>query len=381
MIYELLKPLDKDILNFIDSLPSQSLGKKVTFFSGKEFDDYNKYQIAIIGLKDNRGCGDDESIIDIGKIRKAFYSLYPGNWGLSIVDFGDVLPGESIEDTYFLIKKLVADLVKNNVLPIIIGGSQDMTYGIYRGYETIKKLVNIVSIDSKLDIAKGTGIAAESFLSRIILEEPVSLLNFSNLGYQTYFNSQEEIDLIESLYFEAYRIGEILQELKNVEPILRDADIISLDMNAVKSSDSGDFEQFNPNGFDGREICALARYSGLSDRVSSFGIFNYNNNKSEALLIAQIIWYFIEGVNYRTNEYPFVRREHYLKYIVPVEGYDDFIFYKSNLSDRWWVEVPIHNEETNEMNFVLPCSYKDYEETIKQEIPERWWRILRRSML
>jgi len=380
MLYELLRPIGDELINFIDGLPSQSLGKKITFFSGGNFENYSRYRIAIIGVIDNRGFNNDDDIVDLSKIRKAFYALFPGNWSTNMIDLGDILPGEQLQDTYFLLKTLVGDLVKNDVIPIVIGGSQDMTYAIYRGYDKLEQMVNLVSIDAKLDLAKEGSFPAESFLSRIIMEEPVNLFNFSNIGYQTYFNAQEEIDLIESLYFEAYRVGEITKNIKLAEPVLRDADIISIDMGVVKSGDSGNFDFFNPNGFDGKEICSLARYSGLSDRVSSFGIFNYNNNKNETLLIAQILWYFVEGVNFRSNEYPFVSKESYLKYIVPVEGYDDLIFFKSDVSERWWVEAPVFFNNT-EKKVLLPCSYDDYELAISQNVPERWWRTLKKSLL
>ena len=145
------------------------------------------------------------------------------------------------------------------------------------------------------------------------MDEPNNLFNYTNIGYQTYYNSQEEIDLIEKLFFDAYRLGEISNNIELSEPTLRDADIVSLDLNSVKSSYSGNFVTFTPNGFDGKEICSLSRYAGISDKVSSLGIFNFNNKKEESVLISQIIWYFIEGVNYRSNEYPFGTKENYLK--------------------------------------------------------------------
>ncbi len=383
MIFELLRPLDQNFLKFIDGLPSQSLGKKVTFFSGGNFESFSNYKIAIVGVLDNRGLEDGTNVVDLTKVRKTFYELFPGNWSSNIIDFGDVVPGETLSDTYYLVKKLTEILIKNRIIPIVIGGSQDLTYAMYRAYDALEQMVNLVCIDHRLDLVKEDGYPAETFLSRIILEEPTNLFNYSNLGYQTYFNSQEEIDLINSLYFEAYRLGEIVNNSTLAEPVLRDADVVSLDMHAVKSADSGNFENFNPNGFDGREICALARYSGLSDRVSSFGVFNYNNTKNETLLIAQIIWYFVEGVNYRSNEYPFVSKESYFKYIVPMQDYDDLVFYKSDLSDRWWiaVEVPSIVNESITRQVLLPCSYSDYQMAIEQQVPDRWWRTLKKSLI
>jgi hypothetical protein len=242
-------------------------------------------------------------------------------------------------------------------------------------------MVNLVSIDSKFDIGKQEeGISTKSYLSKIILDEPNNLFNFSNIGYQTYYNSQEEIDLIEKLYFDAYRLGEISNNIELAEPTFRDADIVSIDLNAVMSSYSGNFIKFTPNGFDGKEICSLSRYSGISDKVSSFGIFNHNDTSEESVLIAQIIWYFIEGVNYRSNEYPFGTKENYLKYIVPLET-EELIFYKSNKTGRWWIEINYFVGKHNKLkkNTLLPCSQEEYLAACNNEIPERWWKAQRKN--
>ena len=173
------------------------------------------------------------------------------------------------------------------------------------------------------------------------------------------------------MYFEAYRLGEIISNINIAEPVFRDADLISVDINAIKSSDLGFFSTFYPNGFDGREICALARYAGLSDRVTSFGMFNINNVSEKSLLITQILWYFVEGVNYRMNEYPYISKISYLKYIVPLEE-QELIFYKSDVSDRWWIEIG--GVEENDRRMLFPCSYEDYKQALQQIVPERWWR-------
>ena len=125
--------------------------------------------------------------------------------------------------------------------------------------------------------------------------------------------AQEEIDLIEKMYFEAYRLGEVATNIAVAEPVFRDADLVSIDMNSVKSSDSGNFAEFIPNGFNGKEICSLTRYAGISDKVSAFGIFNFNTVSQEEILIAQMVWYFVEGFSFRSNEYPFGSKEKFIK--------------------------------------------------------------------
>ena len=383
MEFDFLSPVDDEIIEFVKGLSSQHLGSKVAFHTDKEFPDTDQVKMAIIGVLENRGEAKAFDEVDLNPIRKELYGLFPGNWQTSIADLGDILPGNSLEDTYFALQKVASKLIRNGIIPIVIGGTQDLTYPLYRAYDSLEQMVNLVSIDSKFDFGKQEGgITANSYLSKIVLDEPNNLFNYSNIGFQTYYNSQEEIDLIEKLYFDAYRLGEIANNIELAEPVFRDADIVSVDLNAVKSSYSGNFITFTPNGFDGKEICSLSRYAGISDKVSSLGIFNHNNKREESVLIAQIIWYFIEGVNYRSNEYPFGTRENYLKYIVPLET-EELVFYKSNKTDRWWIEINFFTGQHNKLkkNTLLPCSHEEYLIACNQEIPERWWKAQRKNSL
>ena len=383
MEFDFLKPVDEEVLEYVNGLTSQQLGSKIVFHTEKQFPDLNKIAIAVIGVLENRGDKKAITDVDLVPVRKELYGLFPGNWNASIADLGDILAGNSTEDTYFALKKVVASLVKKKIIPIVIGGSQDLTYAVYRAYDNLEQMVNLVSIDSKFDFGKDEkAVSADSYLTKIIIDEPNNLFNYCNIGYQTYFNAQEEIDLIEKLFFDAYRLGEISNNSTLSEPVFRDADIVSIDLNSVKSSDSGNFISFAPNGFNGKEICVLARYAGISDKVSSFGVFNHSSTVQESVIIAQIIWYFIEGFHYRSNEYPFGSKENYLKYIVPMEE-EELIFYKSNKTDRWWIEIPFILNGGNKLkkNTLLPCSHDEYLLACNQELPERWWKAQRKNIV
>lgn len=383
MEFDFLSPLDSEIIDYIDGLSSQQLGSKIVLHTSEAFPELSKVTIGIIGVLENRGNSNGNQEIDLIAVRKELYGLYPGNWDASITDFGNILAGNSIEDTYFALKKVASSLIKNNIIPIIIGGSQDLTYSLYRAYDDLEQMVNLVAVDSQFDFGKESDVvSASSYLTKIVIEEPNNLFNYCNIGYQTYYNSQEEIDLVEKLFFDAYRLGEVSNHIAIAEPVFRDADVVSIDMNAVKSSDSGNFTPFVPNGFNGKEICALSRYAGISDKVTSFGIFNHNDTEQESVLMAQIIWYFIEGYHYRSNEYPFGSRENYLKYIVPSED-EELIFYKSDKTDRWWIEIPFITNGNNKLkrNTLLPCSHEEYLAACDQELPERWWKAQRKNSI
>ena len=382
MVFDFLQPISTSVEEYIATLSNQTLGKKVVFHTQTDFPVLDNVAIAIITVNEFRGGEKDNDDFSFDNFRKQFYSLFPGNWNASIVDLGTIEAGASVEDTYFVVKSLVAELIKKRIIPVVIGGSQDLTYPMYRAYDNLDQMVNLVSVDNQFDFSKENKLDSESYLSKIIVEEPNNLFNFSNLGFQTYFNSQEEIDLIEKLYFEAYRLGEVSNNIAVAEPVFRDADLVSVDMHSVQSSYSGNFDVFNPNGFTGKEICALTRYAGISDKVTSFGIFNFNPNGNEVVLIAQMLWYFIEGFCFRSNEYPFGTKENYIKYIVPIED-EELIFYKSNKTARWWIEIPFLTNVNNKLkrNTLLPCTHEDYLAACEQEIPERWWKAQRRNIL
>ena len=381
MVFDFLQPVSVSVEQFISKLSNQTLGKKVALHTQTDFPVLENVSLAIVTVNEYRGANKENEDFAFEEFRKQLYSLYPGNWNVSIVDLGSVEAGESIEDTYFVVKKLVEELLKKKITPIIVGGSQDLTYAMYRAYDNLDQMVNLVSVDSKFDFAKEDSLVFNSFLSKIIVEEPNNLFNYANIGFQTYYNSQEEIDLIEKLYFEAYRLGEVSNNIAVAEPVFRDADLVSVDMNAVQSSYSGNNKEFSPNGFTGKEICALARYAGISDKVTSFGIFNFNSNTNEVVLITQMLWYFIEGFCFRSNEYPFGTKEHYIKYIVLIED-EELVFYKSNITGRWWIEIPFLTNVNNKLkrNTLLPCMHEDYLAACEQEIPERWWKAQRRNI-
>jgi arginase family enzyme len=383
MEFDFLEPIDNEILDLVQGLTSQQLGSKMVFHTKDQFPNLDKINIAVIGVLENRGAGGVTEDVDLFAIRKELYTMFPGNWDASIADLGTILAGNSIEDSYFALRKVVSNLIKKKIIPIVIGGSQDLTFALYRAFDELEQMVNLVSIDSKFDFGKENDeVSASSYLTKIIIDEPNNLFNYCNIGYQTYYNSQEEIDLVEKLFFDAYRLGEISNKISLAEPVFRDADIVSLDLNSVKSSDSGNFTTFTPNGFNGKEICSLARYAGISDKVSVFGIFNHNDSVQESALVAQIIWYFIEGFHYRSNEYPFGSRENYIKYIVPLED-EVLVFYKSDKTDRWWIEIPFISDGSNKLkrNTLLPCSYDEYLGACNQELPERWWKAQRKNSI
>jgi hypothetical protein len=96
-------PLHDDLLESIHNLAS-TIRSKIVFHTKDQFPDLDKVNIAIVGVLENRGY-DKSAAVDLTAIRKELYAMFPGNWVASIADLGDIAAGNSIDDSYFAVKK------------------------------------------------------------------------------------------------------------------------------------------------------------------------------------------------------------------------------------------------------------------------------------
>ncbi|MEN8225139.1 MAG: formimidoylglutamase [Bacteroidota bacterium] len=353
------------------------------------FPDLSDIDIAIFGVNEDRNAIDNEGCgLGADLVRKHLYTLFAGTEQVKIADLGNIIQGHSIDDTYFAVTNVVAGLAANNIIPVIIGGGQDLSYAVYRAYEQLGQIINIVAVDPMFDLGKDSSeLDSRSYLSKIILHQPNYLFNYTNIGYQSYFVDKEATNLMGKLFFDIYRLGNVRDNMLGVEPVVRNADMLSIDISAVRSADAPGNANALPNGFAGEELCRIVRYAGLSDKLSSIGFFEYNptydSREQTAMLISQAIWYFLEGYYQRKDDYPARAREQYVKFHVRIQDQDnEIIFYKSKRSERWWMEVPVETDLLTkyERHYMVPCSYSDYQNALDDNIPDRWWQVYQKMM-
>lgn len=384
-----LEPVQIPESNFSENYMAKRLGEFISVYSSKSsFPDLDKVKIALIGVKEDRAAVNNEGCANAPDVvRKYFYNLYPSFHSIKIADLGNIKAGHSISDTYFALSTVLSELIKLDILPIVIGGSQDLAYANYLAYENLGQIINIVQIDSSFDLGTTEDeLNSKTYLTKIITHQPNFLFNYTNIGYQTYFVDQNALSLMNNLFFDVYRLGMVRSNLQEVEPMVRNADMISFDISAIKHADAPGNGNASPNGFYGEEACQIARYAGISDKLSSIGFYELNplfdNDNITAHLVAQMIWYLIDGVASRKNDYPSKRKEECQKYVVDAGDSNEIIFYKSKKSERWWMEVPcpVQLKAKFERHYLVPCSISDYETACKMEMPNRWWQAYQKMM-
>jgi len=375
MAFEYLEPVNTELQERVSSFPNQSLSNLVSFYEGESDIDLKGIDLALICVRDARNSVyEQKSDFFFDDIRTQLYQMYVGNWKLKMIDLGDIQQGEQVSDTAYVLKSILSELYRKSIVPLVLGGSQDFTFYQYRAFDGIKYMVNLSTADHKFDLGNSDlPMDSQSYVGKMIIDEPYNLFNYCNLGYQTYLSPQEEIDLMDKLFFEAVRLGELKQDFTRAEPVLRDSDLASIDIYCVKSSEIADSNHKNINGFSTFELCKLSRYAGMSDKLSSFGIYELQAMRSTEgfmQLISQMLWYFMEGLSLRLNETVTEENANFTKYSVPIQD-EILIFFKSELSNRWWIKIPNDNNNEHKPS-LLACDLKDYTDAISSIIPERW---------
>ena len=376
-------PIDSSLYSVKDKWHTSQIGYQIDSHIKDYLPNLVFAEIAIFNINEYEGTGNSSSSSDC-KIRDSFYRLYFEELP-KVVDLGSLQIMSSRKDTFKIVEDICADLIHRGVIPIIIGGGHDLTYAVYKSYAKLERPITVSIFDSIFNIGMSEDkLKSTSFLSKIIAHKPNYLFNTMNVGYQSFFVKPEEISLLEDLNYEIYRLGYIRNNMHELEPILRNTDFVSLDMSCVKSSDFISNIYSTPNGFNSEEICRLSRYAGISDKSSSFGIFEYNQdldlNNQGSQLISQIIWYFLSGYKARKQELN-PNLDNCTKYTVAFDDEETEIeFYKSNLSGRWWMAVPFKNDDGEIANYYIACTYNDYVNSNQGEIPYRWKKTYKRLL-
>ena len=377
----LFRPVAKDLIPKKLPFDQHKIADFTDIYEEGSFPDWRKADVVIVGCPEDKGAlMMSGSAMAPDQIRRQLYNLSIPKRGVKLADLGNVVSADIMAQYYDRLAEVVETIVKAGKFLILLGGSQDIAYGQYKGYQRVTNSVEYVHIDSQLDVGDSDfGVNNSTFNHKVFLHSPNYLGNFTNLGYQSYFVSLADKSRLENLFFQGVRLGEIRDDLKEAEPYLRNANLVSIDMSCVRSADAPGTTKPSPAGFTAEEIVQLARYAAMSNRVSSVSLCETQPmkdfNSQTTLLTAIMAWYMVEGYYNRRVDEPEDLTQ-LKKYSVSLHGgVYDITFYRNPVSDRWWMEVPYSDSFNRKQGRteLVPCSKQDYELARTDEIPEKWW--------
>lgn len=326
--------------------------------------------IVIVACGEMRGA-QQEQLYSNGPqaILEQFFNMYQWHPEVKVGFAGFLKQGLTTSDSEAALRTVLDEIQASGKTVIVLGGSHDLMMQQYEAYKKQEKLINAAAIDMLIDLEEAEEITDKSFLMDMLTSEPNYIKNYSHIGFQSYFVQPKMLETLDKLRFDFYRLGKVREQMEEIEPVIRHTDLLSFDLSAVRYSDAPSNINGSPNGFTGDEACLLTKYAGMSEKLSSFGIYGYlpehDQNKMTAKLIAQMLWYFIDGYYIRKQEAALTEKDEFLEFSIRFSD-NDCIFLKSKKTNRWWMQMP---DKT-----FIPCSYQDYLIAANNDIPERWMR-------
>lgn len=372
-LHDFLTPITVHELNDDKGYTDGQLASHIAIYKN-ELPDITHADLVIVGVNETRGGGVfDNNLHAADCIRKQLYQLHYWHTDVMIADIGNIKTGATLNDSYAAVKTVLAELLRLNKTVVILGGSHDITLPQYFAYKELNQAIEVTCIDANINLKGENPLRSENFLLEMLTTEPNMVKHYNHIGFQSFFVHPRMLQTMDKLHFDCYRVGTARENLEEMEPVIRNTQLLSFDICAIKHSDSP-ASSLSPNGFTGEEACMLARFAGLSNKVNSFGIYGYlpqqDENELSAKQISQMLWYFIDGKNRSKQEAALEDRDCFNEYHTSFTEVES-VFLQSKKTGRWWMQLP--NKK------FIPCSYKDYINASQNEIPERWLRAQERE--
>jgi arginase family enzyme len=372
-LQEFLLPINVAALNNDNAYNDSQLAGIIKIYE-EELPDLEGIDLVLLGINEFRGEGFVSKENAADAVRRQFYQLHYWHKDVSIADLGNVKCGASLNDSYSAVKIVVKELLEMNKTVIILGGSHDNTLAQYFAYKDLNQIIEATVIDATIDLRSESSLRSENFLMEMLTGEPNMVKHYNHIGFQSYFVHPRMLETMDKLRFDCYRSGTAKEQIEEMEPVIRNSDMLSFDIAAIKNSDAP-ATSCSPNGFTGEEACSLLRYAGMSPAISSIGIYGYDASKDKndltALQIAQMLWYFIDGKSRSKQEAELNEKQNFNEYHTAFAEVDT-VFMQSKKTGRWWMQLPDKK--------LIACSYNDYLFASNNEIPERWLRAQERDV-
>ena len=369
-LQEFLEPVNPASFNDDKGYNDGQMANFIAAYEDDELPDLEDADIVMVGINGDESMEDN---VAANAIRKQLYQFHYWHTDVQIADIGNIKAGATLSDTYAAVKTVLSELLKMKKTVVLLGGSHDITLAQYNAYKELRQIIEASVIDATIDLRSESPVRSENFLMEMLTGEPNFVKHYNHIGFQSYFVHPRMLETMDKLRFDCYRVGIAKDSIEEMEPVLRNTNLLSFDISAIKSSDAP-ANRCSPNGFSGEEACMLTRFAGMSTALTSFGIYGFDAandvNEQTAKQIAQMLWYFVDGKS-RSKQEAMPEEKHNFNVFHTAFTDVDTTFLQSKKTGRWWMQLPDKQ--------LIACSYKDYVNASNNEIPERWLRAQERS--
>lgn len=364
--------LEKPQIELSQNENPDSLKISNSILQADEFhDNWEEADIVLVGCGATYGATKEESNWTSAPdtVREELYRMYDWHTDIKVADLGNIKKGANPADTRAALRIVLKEIEEAGKKAVLLGGSHDLMVQQYEVFEAKERMIEMATVDRFIDLDDSEGVNEFNFLMPLFTKQPNFISHFSQVGFQSYDVNPNVLETLDKLGFDCFRLGWLRESLEEIEPVFRYCNLVGIDLQCLRFSEATFLKDASPNGLFGDELCQLAKYAGMSSRLTSFGIFGYyperDLTKMGAKLISQALWYFVDGYRIRKQEADLRDINNFITFHVPISG-TDLLFIRSKKTNRWWIQLP---DQT-----FLPCTLKDYLDAGNNEIPERWLR-------
>ena len=336
------------------------IGNKIT-------SEIKENSIVLLFVSDYRGANGDAESQDFTGIRREFYKLSQLDFDIPIIDLGDLVSGKTPQDSHYILQEVLSVCHQKGAIPVIVGGSNDLAFSLFSALNYHQQDINYTQISNLVSLKQDEEIHESTFLSKILSSKNFSVKNYHHLGYQKHLNEMDSVNLIKEVQFDIIRLAEMMNSTEKTEPYFRKADLVTINCDAIETFSEAFSMNPQVNGLNRREICAYMKEIGLSEKLKSVGIFNYNIYSDSQLnhqLLAQMIWYLIEGINIQKSH---PKEKSYETFFVLIND-EQYAFKRDVFNNLWYF-----GEDENIDN-CIPCSRSDFDEAKRGFLSPRFTR-------
>jgi formiminoglutamase len=351
------------------------IGKSIAVYEN-EFPEIFDADIILVGCNEQRGNGktnNPQLLSAADAVRRQFYQLYYWHTDLKLADIGNIKTGASLQDSYAAVKTVLNELLNANKTVVFLGGSHDLTLAQYEAFSSKKQIIEVSCVDALIDLNISSSLRSDNFLMELLTSDPNFIRPYNHIGFQSFYVHPSMLETMDKLRFDCYRVGTVKESMDEMEPVIRNCQMLSFDISAIAHA-YAPVNTVSPNGFNGEESCLLMRYAGLSPNTTSIGIYGYDPAKDKedltAKQISHMLWYLLDGRSRGRREAKLEEKESFNEFHMAFAEVQT-VFLQSKITGRWWMQLP-------DSKFIA-CSYKDYLLASSNEIPERWLRAQERS--
>ncbi len=277
---------------------------------------YGESEIIIIGVPTDEGVRRNKGRIGSrfapSEIRRAFYRLTLSEQieKLGILDLGDIIAQETLEQTHEELENLVSKLLADRKTVIVLGGGNDISYpNCVAMNRVFGKNFGVFNIDKHYDVRKMARRNSGTPYRMLLDEEKISPDLFYELASEGFANSRAYKKYLETLGVHIIELDELrknkMSQFVNsiLENLHAEAIFWGFDMDAVRASDAPGVSAPSPTGLFSEEIIELAAVAGKDARSKVLEItevnprFDVDNRTSK--LAAIMIYEFLNNIEVR----------------------------------------------------------------------------------